>query len=84
MRGRGQHLLDGSTLDDPPEVHHGDPVGDVPRQPQIVGDDQGRQSEIVPHRSSRAKISPRTEASSEATGSSAIRTLGVERQSPGD
>jgi hypothetical protein len=32
----GQHLLGGADLDDAAQVHHRDPVGDVPGQPQVV------------------------------------------------
>ncbi len=37
-----EQLLGGPLLDDPPEVHHRDPVGDVPREPEVVRDDEDR------------------------------------------
>ena len=43
----GEHLLGGSHLDDPAEVHHGQAVGDVPRQAEVVRDDQSGKSEFV-------------------------------------
>jgi hypothetical protein len=43
----GEHLLGGSHLDDPAEVHHGQAVGDVPREAEIVRDHQSGQSEFV-------------------------------------
>ena len=33
-----EHLLGGSDLDDPPQVHHGDAIGDGPRQSEVVRD----------------------------------------------
>ena len=44
---RGQHLLGGPGLDDPAEVHHRDPVGDVPRQPEVVGDHEDAEAELL-------------------------------------
>ena len=35
---RLEDLLGRAALHDPAEVHHGDPVGDVPRQAHVVGD----------------------------------------------
>ena len=34
-------------LDDPPEVHHGDPVADVADDAQVVGDEQVGQPELA-------------------------------------
>ena len=34
-------------LDDPAEVHHRHPVGDVPRQPEVVADHERGQAELV-------------------------------------
>ena len=45
--GVRQHLLDRAGLDDPAEVHDRDPVGDVPGQPEVVGDHQRGQAEVV-------------------------------------
>ncbi len=47
MARPGEHLLRGSGLHDPTEVHHGDPVGDVPGQPEVVGDDQHAEPELL-------------------------------------
>ena len=81
---RRQHLLDGPALDDTAQVHHRDPVGDVPRQPEVVRHHQGRQPGRVAQVEQQPRISPRTEASSEATGSSATSTRRVQRQRAGD
>src|SRR5690606_10915819 len=40
-------LLAGSDLDDPPRIHDGHTVGNVPYDRKIVGDEQIRQSEIA-------------------------------------
>ena len=45
--GRTAPPRSGPTLDDPAEVHHRDPVGDVPGQAEVVGDDEHRQAELV-------------------------------------
>ena len=42
-----QHVLGGAGLDDAAEVHHRDPVGDVPRQAEVVGDDQHAEAEVA-------------------------------------
>ena len=42
MARRRQHLLGRALLDDPPQVHDRHAVGDVPRQPEVVGDDEDR------------------------------------------
>ena len=42
---RLQDLLGRAALDDPAEVHHRDPVGDVPGQPEVVGDDDDAEPE---------------------------------------
>ena len=43
---RGEDLLHRAGLHDPPQVHHRDPVGDVPGQSQVVRGDQGRQPQV--------------------------------------
>ena len=45
--GDGEDLVDRAGLDDPAEVHHGHPVGDVPREPEVVRDDQRGEAEVV-------------------------------------
>jgi hypothetical protein len=47
VAGVREHLLRGSHLDDPPEVHDGEAVGDVPGQAEIVSDHQSGQSELI-------------------------------------
>ena len=42
-----EHLLGRAELDDAAEVHHRDAVGDVPREPEVVGDDQHRDLGLV-------------------------------------
>ncbi len=42
-----QQLLGRADLDDAAEVHHGDTVGDVPRQPEVVRDDEHRHLTIA-------------------------------------
>ena len=42
-----QHVLGRAGLDDPAEVHHRDPVGDVPRQAEVVGDDEYAETELA-------------------------------------
>ena len=46
LRG-GEDLLGGADLDDPSEVHHGDAVGDVPRQAEVVRDDEDRHAAVT-------------------------------------
>ena len=41
-----QHLLGGAALDDAAEVHHRDPVGDVPGQAEVVGHHDDAQPEV--------------------------------------
>ena len=40
-------LLGGGDLHDPAEVHHGDPVRDVPYDGEVVRDEEIRQVELV-------------------------------------
>ena len=42
-----QHLVGRAGLDDPPEVHHGDAVGDVLDDRQVVGDEDQRHAELA-------------------------------------
>ena len=42
-----QHVLGGAGLDDAAEVHHRDPVGDVPGQAEVVGDDEHAETEVA-------------------------------------
>ena len=43
---RREHLLGGPGLDDPAEVHHRRPVGDVPRQAEVVGHHEHAEPEL--------------------------------------
>ena len=79
-----EHLLGRPLLDDPPEVHHRDPVGDVPREPEVVRDDEDRDARSRTSSSMSARISPRTEASRLETGSSATISHGSQRHRAGD
>jgi hypothetical protein len=45
MGGVFQHLVGRSLFDDPAGVHHGHPVGHLPGDPDVVGDEQGRHAE---------------------------------------
>jgi hypothetical protein len=47
VAGGGQDGLGRSLLDDPAQVHDGQPVGDVPGQAEVVGDDQDGQAEVA-------------------------------------
>ena len=69
-------------LDDPAEVHDRDPVGDVPRQAEVVADHESRQPSSSRRPRNSLRISPRTDASSDDTGSSATRTSGPSVSAP--
>jgi hypothetical protein len=47
VAGVGQHGLGRALLDDAAQVHHGQPVGDVPGEAEVVGDDQDGQAEVA-------------------------------------
>jgi hypothetical protein len=47
---RGAHARLVADLDDPPEVHHGDPVAEVPDDRQVVRDEDVAEAEAVPQR----------------------------------
>ena len=47
MLRRLEDLFGRAELDDATEVHHRDAVGDVPREPEIVGDDEDRDAGLV-------------------------------------
>ncbi len=82
VAGRAEHLLGRAGLDDPAEVHHRDPVGDVPGQAQVVGDTRTPRPSSSRSRSSSARISPRIEASRLDTGSSAMSSRGRSASAP--
>ena len=54
VRRLGQHLLRRPDLDDAAQVHHRDPVGDRPRQAQVVRDDQDADPSTRPAASAAA------------------------------
>ena len=47
VSGFARHLLGGPDLDDPAEVHDGDPVGDEPGDGEVVGDEDDRDPEVL-------------------------------------
>ncbi len=47
MPRRREERLGGRHLDDPAEVHHCDPVAQVPHDGQVVGDEQQREAELA-------------------------------------
>ncbi len=47
MLRRGHDLLGRAHLEDATEIHHRHPVGDVPGQAEVVGDDDQRQTQFV-------------------------------------
>ena len=72
-------------LDDPAEVHHRDPVGDVPHDRQVVRDEEVGQAELAAAAaSSRLTIWAWIETSSAETGSSQTMKRRLDRQRPGD
>jgi len=47
MRGAGKHLRGRSLFDDPPEIHHHDPVAEMTHHMQIVADKDQRQMQLA-------------------------------------
>ena len=83
--GAVEHGVDLADLDDPPEVHHRHPVGDVPHHRQVVGDEQVADSpSSVLSRSSRLSTPAWIDTSRADTGSSSTISRGFERERPGD
>ena len=70
-------------LDDLAEVHHGDPVGDVPHDCQVVGDEEVREPELLLQVSSRFTICAWIETSRAETGSSQTMNAGFTRERAG-
>ena len=67
----------GCGLDDAPEVHHRDAVGDVAHDGEVVGDEQVREPELaLGARTSRLRICAWIEPSSAVTGSSSTSSSG--------
>ena len=70
--GRASTVVRRAGLDDPAEVHDGDPVGDVLDDRQVVGDEDERHAELRAGASQRRlRIWAWTSTSSAETGSSA-------------
>jgi hypothetical protein len=40
MAGLRQHFLGGSDFDNPPQIHHSDPLGDLSHDCEVMGDKQ--------------------------------------------
>ena len=75
VQGFGEHRLRRSKLDDLAQVHDRDPVGERPGEARswVM---RTRVIHLVLEPDEGSRTSPRTEASSMETGSSATRTLG--------
>jgi hypothetical protein len=82
VAGVGQDGLGRALLDDAAQVHHGQPVGDVPGQAEVVGDDQDGQAEVADQAEQQSQDLTRTEASRLDTGSSATSMLGSRASAP--
>ena len=66
-----------AELDDVPEIHHGDPVCDLPDHRQVVGDEDVGEVEVVDWRfRSRLRICAWIETSRAETGSSQTISFG--------
>ena len=75
--GRGEDRLLVGVLDDPPGVHHGDVVGDLGDDAEVVGDHHDRGVELASAGAgSASRICAWTVTSSAVVGSSAISSLG--------
>ena len=55
MERPGQHILGRADLDDASEIHHRDPVGDGPREPEVVRHHQDGQAELIAEPEEKAK-----------------------------
>ena len=71
-------------LDDLAQVHHRDPVADVPHHRQVVGDEHVGEPSSSCRSASRLMIWAWIETSSAETGSSQTTSFGLQRQRPGD
>ena len=47
MRGHLEQRPHGSLLDDPPGIHHGNAIGGVSDDAEVVRDEQQRKAEVV-------------------------------------
>jgi hypothetical protein len=66
----------GAGLDNPAAIHDGDPVAHVTDDPEVMGDEQVGQGELLLERLRRLRICAWIETSREDTGSSAMISLG--------
>jgi hypothetical protein len=69
-------LLGRRDLDDPPEVHNGDAIGDVSYDGEVVGNEDIRQPELVPEVVEQVDNLRLNRDIHAETGSSATITLG--------
>ena len=76
MQRPSEELVGGSDLDDPAEVHHRDPVGDVADDCEVVGDEDICQVELRFSSTRRFSTCDWIETSSAETGSSATTSFG--------
>ena len=76
MRRCGEHGLRVAELDQAAEIHDADPIGDVAHDWEIVGDHQVAEPMVALQVSIRFRISPWTDTSRPAVGSSAITSRG--------
>ena len=72
----GEQRIGGAGLDDAAEIHHGDAVGDVLHDREIVADEDVGEAEPVLQVTSRLRICARIETSSAETGSSHTISFG--------
>ena len=75
------HIARVALLDDPPEIHDRDPVAQLPRQAEVVGDEQQRElaRPLELHQDVPGSVSG-TETSSIETGSSQMIPGGLEHE----
>jgi hypothetical protein len=74
----------GCHLDDPPEIHDDDAIGDVPDDPKIVADEEVGQAEGSLRSMNRFSTCAWIDTSSAATASSHTSSSGGHRQRAGD
>ena len=71
-----EELVGVGDLDDPAEVHDGDPVAEVLHDGEVVRDEQDAQAELARSGAKSSRIVACTDTSSAETGSSAMSTSG--------
>ncbi len=92
-RARVQRVLRGAVsrccssrarLDDPAQIHHRHPVRDVPGEPEVMGDDERREAQLVPQaQQERQDLAPyrRVQRGHRLVGHDQLR---LQHQRPGD